>query len=397
MFCDNSSNKYSFLRELYIEINSNKVITFISENCHTLLGYISKELLNKPINHYISEMPEDIISNINFQTEITTKDGILSLFDIVAAPITNDKNRIIGSKLSLVDISKYSRNSNEEKRLFQMFQRCKDIIYCCDLVPEFKFTYISPSVEEILGYTVKEYMSDSLLVFKIAHPDDHEALIKKNNNDVDYSSPIPTRFKHKNGQYVWLDDFCTPIYDCQGNLIALEGFSRDVTEKRELERKLEKLSFYDGLTGLYNKLYFEKQVSIFNAEQDTSIGVFFCDLDNLKITNDILGHEFGDKLIVNTSNILKDTFKESAVISRIGGDEFIVLLKDTSLDKVKILYSELYNSIEQHNKYNKEVPISISVGYSFSESSIGVIGQVINIADKNMYKDKQTKRNSVSI
>jgi len=128
-------------------------------------------------------------------------------------------------------------------------------------------------------------------------------------------------------------------------------------------------------------------------QHDTSIGVIFCDLDNLKITNDTLGHEFGDKLIIYTSNILLDTFKENSIIARTGGDEFVVIIKDTSLDEVKNLYSILCNSIKQQNKYNKELPVKVSIGYSFSETSISIIRQVINIADKNMYKDKQRKKN----
>lgn len=387
-----ANNRSDFLREIYIETNSNRIITSISKNCYNILGYNKQDLLNKNIDDYICSIPENIVSNMNFEATITSKNGTLIDIDVIIAPIPDNNGNLNGLKLSLINISKYKKINIDEKRLFEMFKRSKDIIYRCDLVPKFKFTFISPSIQELLGYTAEEHLANPSIVFEIAHPDDYEVLIKKVNGYLDYSSPIPTRFKHKNGGYVWLDDFCTPIYDSKGNLVALEGFSRDITEKRELEEKLEKLSFYDGLTGLHNKLYLENQIDILNTEEDTAIGVIFCDLDNLKIINDTLGHEFGDKLIIYTSNILMDTFKENSIIARTGGDEFIIIIKNTKLDEVKNLYSLLFKSIEQQNKYNKDLSINVSIGYSFSETSIGITRQVINIADKNMYKDKQRKK-----
>ena len=191
-----------------------------------------------------------------------------------------------------------------------------------------------------------------------------------------------------------MDDYCIPIYDDNGALVALEGFSRDITDKKQLEEKLERLSYYDAITGAYNNHYLEKEINILDTKKDTSIGIIFCDLDNLKITNDTLGHAFGDKLIINTFNILNNVFMENSVIARTGGDEFIVIIKDTSLNSLKELYILLCKSVEQQNKFNPEVKVKISIGYSFSETSIGVIRDFITIADKNMYKDKQRKRTS---
>ena len=154
------------------------------------------------------------------------------------------------------------------------------------------------------------------------------------------------------------------------------------------------MSYFDGLTGAYNRYYLEKEIDILNTEKDLPIGIIFCDLDNLKITNNTMGHEFGDKLIVNSFNLLKDTFIdiENSVIARIGGDEFIVIIKDTSLIGVKMLFLSLCESLQQQNKYNPELKVKISMGYSFSETSIGVTRQFINIADQNMYKNKKLKK-----
>ncbi|WP_246578373.1 GGDEF domain-containing protein [Clostridium frigoris] len=151
------------------------------------------------------------------------------------------------------------------------------------------------------------------------------------------------------------------------------------------------MSYLDCLTGAYNRCYLEKEIHILNTKKDLPIGIIFYDLDNLKTTNDAIGHEFGDKLIVRFFNILKDTFTKNSVIARTGGDEFIVIIKDVPLNKVKALFAILNESICKQNKHNRELQVKVSIGYSFSETSIGVTKQFINIADKNMYKNKQSK------
>lgn len=387
----------NFLREVYIEIDDQELITFISENCSNLLGYTSPELVGKNIRDILSVIPEKYTTVANLKASAITKNDTVIPVDLAGSPIVNDNNEVVGYRFSLIDISLYFKFNSHEKTINQMFERSKDIIYRAELVPTFKFTYLSPSIEEILGYTAKEHLVNPVLPFQIAHPDDCDILIRKITNNIDFSKPLPTRYQHKDGHYVWLDDYCIPIYDDNGVLVALEGFSRDITEKKQLEEKLERLSYYDSLTGAYNKHYLEKEIHILDTEKDLPIGIVFCDLDNLKITNDTMGHEFGDKLIVNTINILKDTFTENSVIARTGGDEFIIIIKDTSLSKVKGLYNLLCSSVEQQNKYNSELKVGISIGYSFSETSIGVIRQLITVADKNMYKDKQRKKNSIPI
>ncbi|MGK0465973.1 sensor domain-containing diguanylate cyclase [Clostridium sp.] len=391
MVYDNNNTMVNFLREIYIELDNNELMIFISENCTTLLGYHMQDLLNKSIRDILSFIPQNSISVANIKSSVIAKDGTIIPVDLVGSPIVDYNNDITGYRLSLIDISSYVKSNTPEKTINQMFERSRDIIYRTELIPTFKFTYISPSVKEVLGYSVEEYLTNPMLVFDIVHPDHRYINTRKITNDVDFSKSLSAKYQHKDGHYVWLEDYCIPIYDENAVLVALEGFSRDVTDKKQLEEKLERLSYFDGLTGAFNRHYLDKEIHILNAEKDLPIGIIFCDLDNLKITNDIMGHEFGDKLIVNSFNILKDNFTANSIIARTGGDEFIVIIKDTSLIKVKMLFLSLCKSLEQQNKYNPKLKVKISIGYSFSETSIGVTRQFINIADKNMYKDKQRK------
>ncbi|GKU23696.1 sensor domain-containing diguanylate cyclase [Clostridium folliculivorans] len=385
----------NFLREVYIEIDNNYITTFVSPNCFSLLGYTVQELLGKSISDILSKTPQNHKPFTNIKISAKTKTGPLIPIDLAGSPLLNENNEMIGFRFSLIDISQYVKFDESEKTLNKMFERSKDIIYRADLIPNFKFTYISPSIKEILGYTAEEHLINSNIPFEIVHPDDYHILTKKLTNTIDFTKPLAIRYKHRDGHYVWLDDYCIPIYDDNGTLIAIEGFSRNITDKKQLEEKLERLSYHDGLTGAYNKHYLEKEIHILNTETDTSIGIIFCDLDNLKITNDSYGHALGDKLIERTFNILNEIFTKNSVIARAGGDEFIIIIKNTSIDKVKELYIQLCESIEQQNKYSIDFQVKVSIGYSFSGTSIGVIRDFITIADKNMYKDKQRKKSSL--
>lgn len=377
------------LKSLYLEVNNDNLITFISSNCFSILGYKEEELLNTNVGNYIL-IPIHFKYNESFKTRLISKKGILSDINLLIRPVKDSKNKIVGKKISAI---KSPSNSDMNQSFFcELFQNSPDIIYRLELSPNFRFTYLSPSIENILGYTVKEYEENPNIVLNITHPDDRETMLSKFDANSDFSKPRTIRHKHKNGHYVYLEDFAIPIYDKDGNLIGLQGISRDVTKRKEIENKLKKMTYNDGLTGLFNKLYFEKQVNDLNEKEDTSVGVIFCDLDNLKCINDSLGHNFGDDLIVKASETLKVICHPNSIISRIGGDEFVILLKNSSLEETQNLYFSLTNILESQQDINSKISIQMSIGYAFCESSIGNIQNTICLADKNMYENKSKKK-----
>lgn len=383
---DLSSNH---LKSLYLEVNNDDLITFISSNCFFMLGYSEKELLNKNVGNYFL-IPPYFKYNESFKTKSLSKKGVLNDINLLIRPIKDSKNELVGKKISAIEIP--SSIDVKENFFCDLFQNSPDIIYRFELSPKFRFTYLSPSIENILGYTLKEYEDNPNIPIDITHPDDIEAMLSKFDVNSDFSKPRTIRHKHKNGHYVYLEDFSTPICDKAGNLIGLQGISRDVTRRKEIENNLKKMTYFDGLTGLFNKLYFEKQVHALNTKENTSVGVIFCDLDNLKCTNDSLGHNFGDDLIVQASETLKLISPPNSIISRIGGDEFVILLKNSSLEETKNIYSSLTNLIETQQDFSDNISIQMSLGYAFCDSSIENIRNTISLADKNMYANKSKKK-----
>jgi diguanylate cyclase (GGDEF)-like protein/PAS domain S-box-containing protein len=147
---------------------------------------------------------------------------------------------------------------------------------------------------------------------------------------------------------------------------VLKQLQNEIKERTSKEQQLYYLSIHDSLTGLYNRTYFEQMMSRFQKEQPESLGVVICDVDGLKFTNDTLGHNQGDKLLIRTARIIKKQLKNNEMSFRIGGDEFAVFVQGTSKEAMGELCNALRGSIDKYNFENPEKIIHISIGYSFS-------------------------------
>lgn len=384
-------NKKPILRELLILVNNLGIITEATTNCFDLLGYTNLEMQNTNIHKYLNYTFDDLALMENLNVEISRKDGVKLFFDIHITPIIID-NKNEGIHLSIIDISKYKEIENREKIFIKMLQNSKDIVCRLELVPKLKFAYLSPSVENILGYTLEEHMKNPMLPFEITHPDDREIQFSKIKDDTDFSKLFQVRMKHKDGYYIWIEDYVIPTFNEKEELIAVESITRNIQERKELEQRLEKIGYYDNLTGLFNKNYLLKEIDLLNTKIDMPVGILVCDSDNLKSTNDSLGHILGDELLKATGELLQSVFNSEHVVARTGGDEFIVIVKDKPLVEVERLYKNLQIAIKQYNESNIDIPIEISIGLAYSETSIHTIESTLNVADSNMYRNKREKK-----
>lgn len=388
-------NKKPISRELLIIVNNLGIITEVTSNCFELLGYSNLEMQNTNIYKYLNYTFDDLVLIENLNVEILRKDGAKLFFDIHITPLIID-NKNEGIYLSIIDISKYKEMENREKIFFKMLENSKDIVCRFELIPEPKFAYLSPSVENILGYPLEDYMKDPMIPFKITHPDDEEIQSSKIKDDTDFSKLFQVRMKHKNGYYIWIEDYIIPTFNEKKELIAVESISRNIQERKELEQRLEKIGYYDNLTGLFNKNYLLKEIDLLNTKIDIAVGILVCDLDNLKSINDSFGHIAGDNLIKSTGKLLQSLFNSDHVISRTGGDEFVVIVRNKPLVEVKRLYKKLQIAIEQYNESNPTMPIEISIGLAYSETSINTMESTMHIADSNMYKNKRERKQNNS-
>jgi PAS domain S-box-containing protein len=124
-----------------------------------------------------------------------------------------------------------------EIRFHDLVENARDVIHRYRLVPTPGMEYISPSVTDVLGYTPEEFYADPDLPFKIVHPDDRRRFEKIMRGEG-FEEPRILRYMHKNGSLIWIERVAVAIHDEAGNLVAMEGISRDITERKRVEKKL---------------------------------------------------------------------------------------------------------------------------------------------------------------
>ncbi len=193
-------------------------------------------------------------------------------------------------------------------------------------------------------------------------------------------------------------------YILKDNLIRLvPAINRELQEaivrreRRNLEERLTYLSIHDPLTGLYNRTHFSLELERLHQSQFAPVGMIVGDLDGLKLINDTWGHQSGDSLLKAAATILKTHCPIDATVTRIGGDEFVLLLPCTTLDTLAKLCQTInlaINSYNQNSPLAEGIVLSISLGYAIAESPHADLQEVFKNADNNMYREKLNKSQS---
>jgi len=167
---------------------------------------------------------------------------------------------------------------------------------------------------------------------------------------------------------------------------------RDVTERKRAEKKLEYVGNHDALSGLYNRAHFEGEFArIVSAGGPFPVSVVMVDVDGMKAVNDSQGHAAGDALLRRAAAVLATTFRAGDVVSRIGGDEFAVLLPGADGSVVEKALIRVKRSLAAHNATHPGAPLSLSIGGATGDRDCR-LADIMREADDRMYQDKQAKK-----
>ncbi len=326
-------NDFEIRRELLIQVDFTGVVKSISNNCYSILGFTQDEILNTYIDKFLGYRFEDLLICTSIQASVLKKDASQLVFDIVSKPILDDNSEIAGVYLSLIDVSKYFDIEERYKQLIKTCEKTKDVFFAFQILPEFKFIYISPSIKDILGYDLEMHYNNVNFPFEIVHPDDLYTQKAKVDKNTDFSKTFCARFRHKDGHYVWIEDFLVPTYNENGDLVSVSGFSRDITERKDLEKKLEE----------QNKAL-EMDVSAeINANKIME--------KTLKSQEELLvniSHELKTPLnvISATAQLLEMYYKDDSIISK--KDTLVKHVKSITLNTYRL--SKLINNIVDTSK-----------------------------------------------
>src|SRR5207245_7916960 len=209
------------------------------------------------------------------------------------------------------------------------------------------------------------------------------------------------RFLHNNVTWIWLEAFGQNLLHDQSVNAIIVNY-RDITQRKATEKQLEYQAYYDALTGLPNRLLFRDRVvnAIAQAKRHRrGIAVMYLDLDHFKLVNDGLGHSVGDGLLSEVAARLQGSIRASDTISRLGGDEFTILLNDTnSTDAVFAVARKVLQSLARPFRVGgHELFVTASIGISVYPSDGEDVETLLKCADSAMYRAKELGRNQAQL
>ena len=219
--------------------------------------------------------------------------------------------------------------------------------------------------------------------------------------DILYSETfVPQAFQGR-GAYLWAT--ASPLYSNDGKIIGAIETIRDVTERKNMENQLKFIATHDPLTDVPNRRSLEDTLNhtVNKAKKGLIGALLLIDLDNFKIVNDTFGHIIGDEVLIKFVDIINKDLKETDLIFRIGGDEFAILVEETSLDDAMALSEKLRSSIEQSEiclglHRTCFTHLTISVGIVIIDGKLSP-QKLISYADSALYLAKEQGRNKVVI
>lgn len=264
------------------------------------------------------------------------------------------------------------------------------------------YEYVSPSCEAILGY------SDTFLSGQhfttLVHPEDlaflHASVFSKLLKGEEVK-PYQYRIKRASGEYIWVETDASSLKDKDGKLKGFVSSSRDISERKQLqEQMLEGALLYDSLTKLPNRTLFMDRLEQALKRQERNGQLFatvFIDLDRFKMVNDSLGHNFGDQLLIETSERLLKCVRAHDTVARLGGDEFALILNNVSQEMAEQMAERIISSLEKPFLINKHpVMASASIGISMSDL-ITDSDELLRTADLAMYHVKGNGRSGHAV
>lgn len=250
-------------------------------------------------------------------------------------------------------------------------------------------------VENLVGWSEQEWTTKPQS--SIIHPDDlAEFQIDPSLQSTGATFDRKARFRHKDGQWVWLHDV-TRVVEANGQKY-LRGFTRDVTELEKANRRIRDQAAHDELTGLFNRTSLTADVAG-RLKRSEPFALVMLDLDRFKEINDTFGHEYGDQVLIETARRLQSISREQDTVARLGGDEFAIAIGSTSTEaEAKPSIDRILESLSKPiNLADTSIHCHASIGYALSRRDQDLdVSNLLHWADVAMYEAKQGGTRSCS-
>ena len=263
---------------------------------------------------------------------------------------------------------------------------------------------MSTYIEELLGVPADRFLSGDSVWDEVLHPDDHERAW------ADYESFLATgqpdcgdyRYVRPDGRVVWIQDRSAMVRDRDGKPLLVQGVMFDITATKEMALRMEHMAYHDILTGLPNRAMFQDHLELALARarrHGLAVAVLFLDLDDFKPVNDTHGHEVGDMVLQHAAHQTRAAARDTDLVARQGGDEFLVLLADLEVSDDHNAYAivrDVSDRIAEAIATPSDFPVGrlsvrASIGNAVFPNEAGDARTLLRLADEKMYARKRER------
>jgi diguanylate cyclase (GGDEF)-like protein/PAS domain S-box-containing protein len=400
------------MKESYYEIDLDGNFTFFNDALCSQLGYSREELMG--MNYRVFTPPENIKKQLElykqvyrtgnpnelFSMEQIRKDGKRIFTESSVFPLRNGKAEIVGFRGIGRDVTE---RVQMEEALMRSGERYRTILeeieegyYEVDLAGNFTFANDAACCQ--FGYSRQELMGMNYRVY--VPKDDAKNVYKTWNKVYRTGEPVksfPFASIKKDGTHIYLENSITPLRNKEGKIIGFRSVSRDITERRQFEQKLAEMATHDSLTGLPNRVLLSDRLMIGSALARRSghrMAVLMLDLDRFKTVNDAMGHSVGDELLKDVGQRLSGIMRKSDTVSRIGGDEFVLVLPHISqIEHVTKFAERILNAFQEPFVFGRHrLQVTTSIGIAIYPEDGTNIENLLKSADSAMYLAKEQGR-----
>jgi len=298
-----------------------------------------------------------------------------------------------------------------EAQYRSVVERVPGVVYVAEAGQHGRWHFVSPKIQDLLGYTAEEWMADPTLWINSMHPSDRERMILAETDDRERAEPKGRweyRLIARDGHVVWvIDDEAVIARDADGHPTMVQGILVDITERKQLEEQLRHQALHDPLTALPNRVLFIDRLShalVRRGTADRGVGVLFVDLDDFKEVNDSLGHAAGDDLLRLVGARLAGVLRPEDTAGRLGGDEFAFLVEDVTTEHLEHIAQRILRAMaEPFDLGGRTATLTASIGIA-TRNRLGVAAspedaadELLRDADTAMYAAKSLGKGRVRV
>lgn len=312
-----------------------------------------------------------------------------------------------------------TRALHESEALYrELTEDTRDVLWKVDR--NLMITYISPADQRLRGFDASEVVGQHVFsLFTAEGAEQVKAVLEGKGQPREVGSgrsfvSFEAPHRCKDGQEIWGEVISRAEVDANGHVVGYHGITREITERKRLEDQVRKLAFFDPLTKLANRRLLDDRLSqlLAASKRSTWLGaLMFLDLDNFKPLNDLHGHAVGDLLLVEVARRLLACVRQMDTVARFGGDEFVVLLGELSIEsalavqqacavaeKIRERLAEPYTlpALQEDGTTHMVVHhCTATIGLVVFDGKNAQQSEVVEAADTAMYQAKEAGRNRV--